>query len=117
MFLPMHLHFMHPLAFVSGIQYAIPRTLAQPGGCVKKPAKIVIVGGGIASFVAGIELRDRLPSAEIEILTAESDELIGGQLASWSENGFPIEHGLHALFGFYTGVSRQKRKSESEVLA
>ena len=45
-----------------------------------------------------------IPNAEIEILTAESDELIGGQLASWSENGFPIEHGLHALFGFYTSA-------------
>ena len=30
--------------------------------------------------------------------------MIGGQLASWNEQGYPIEHGLHALFGFYDHI-------------
>jgi uncharacterized protein with NAD-binding domain and iron-sulfur cluster len=30
--------------------------------------------------------------------------MIGGQLASWNEQGYPVEHGLHALFGFYEHI-------------
>ena len=68
------------------------------------PLKIAIVGGGIASFVAGISLRERLPDAEITLYSAASETMIGGQLASWDELGYPIEHGLHALFGFYDHI-------------
>jgi uncharacterized protein with NAD-binding domain and iron-sulfur cluster len=66
--------------------------------------KIAIVGGGIASFVAGITLREKLPSAEITLYCAASETMIGGQLASWNEQGYPVEHGLHALFGFYDHI-------------
>jgi uncharacterized protein with NAD-binding domain and iron-sulfur cluster len=66
--------------------------------------KIAIVGGGIASFVAGITLRERLPNAAITLYSAVSETMIGGQLASWNEQGYPVEHGLHALFGFYDHV-------------
>jgi uncharacterized protein with NAD-binding domain and iron-sulfur cluster len=65
------------------------------------PARFVIVGGGVASFVTGIELRDRFPQARITLLSAADDSMLGGQLASWDEDGYPIEHGLHVLFGFY----------------
>jgi uncharacterized protein with NAD-binding domain and iron-sulfur cluster len=68
------------------------------------PLKIAIVGGGIASFVAGITLRDRLPNAAITLYSAADETMIGGQLASWSEHGYPVEHGLHALFGFYDHI-------------
>src|SRR5579862_3479881 len=68
------------------------------------PFKVVIVGGGIASFVAGIALRERLPNAAITLYTAAVETMIGGQLASWDEQGYPVEHGLHALFGFYDHV-------------
>ena len=66
--------------------------------------KIAIVGGGVASFVAGITLRERLPNAEITLYCAAGETMIGGQLASWDEQGYPIEHGLHALFGFYDHI-------------
>ena len=66
--------------------------------------KIAIVGGGIASFVAGITLRERLPNAAITLYSAADETMIGGQLASWDEQGYPIEHGLHALFGFYDHI-------------
>jgi uncharacterized protein with NAD-binding domain and iron-sulfur cluster len=68
------------------------------------PLEIAIVGGGIASFVAGITLREKLPDSEITLYCAAGETLIGGQLASWDEQGYPIEHGLHALFGFYDHV-------------
>lgn len=68
------------------------------------PRKIAIVGGGIASFVAGMTLRERLPNAAITLYTAAGETMIGGQLASWNEHGYPVEHGLHALFGFYDHI-------------
>ena len=68
------------------------------------PLKIAIVGGGIASFVAGITLREKLPNAAITLYSAACETMIGGQLASWSEHGYPVEHGLHALFGFYDHI-------------
>jgi uncharacterized protein with NAD-binding domain and iron-sulfur cluster len=68
------------------------------------PLKIAIVGGGVASFVAGIKLREALPNAAITLYTAADPTMIGGQLASWNEQGYPVEHGLHALFGFYDHV-------------
>ena len=66
--------------------------------------RIAIVGGGIASFVAGITLRERLPNAAITLYSAVGESMIGGQLASWNEQGYPVEHGLHALFGFYDHI-------------
>jgi uncharacterized protein with NAD-binding domain and iron-sulfur cluster len=68
------------------------------------PLKIAIVGGGIASFVAGLTLRERLPDAAITLYSAAGETMIGGQLASWDEQGYPVEHGLHALFGFYDHI-------------
>ena len=65
---------------------------------------IAIVGGGIASFVTGITLRERLPNATITLYTAVGETMLGGQLASWNEHGYPVEHGLHALFGFYDHI-------------
>jgi zeta-carotene desaturase len=66
--------------------------------------KIIIVGGGVASFVAALTLHERLPRAQIKILSAADEDHLGGQLASWDEGGYPIEHGLHALFGFYENI-------------
>ena len=68
------------------------------------PLKIAIVGGGIASFVAGMTLREKLPNAAITLYSAASETMLGGQLASWNEQGYPVEHGLHALFGFYDHI-------------
>ena len=68
------------------------------------PLKIAIVGGGIASFVAGITLREKLPNAAITLYCAVDETMVGGQLASWNEQGYPVEHGLHALFGFYDHI-------------
>lgn len=71
---------------------------------MRRPTEILVVGGGVASFVAGIELRDRLPDAKITLVTNADERMLGGQLASWDDQGYPIEHGLHALFGFYDNI-------------
>jgi uncharacterized protein with NAD-binding domain and iron-sulfur cluster len=68
------------------------------------PKKIVIVGGGVASMAAGIELRERMPNCRVELITDAEPDHFGGQVASWDEHGYPIEHGLHALFGFYDEI-------------
>jgi uncharacterized protein with NAD-binding domain and iron-sulfur cluster len=54
--------------------------------------------------VAGITLRERLPNAAITLYCAVDETMLGGQLASWNEQGYPVEHGLHALFGFYDHI-------------
>lgn len=66
--------------------------------------RVVIVGGGVASLVAGIALAQKWPDGQIELVTDTSPERAGGQLASWDERGYPVEHGLHALFGFYDEI-------------
>jgi uncharacterized protein with NAD-binding domain and iron-sulfur cluster len=68
------------------------------------------VGGGVASFVAGIEIRERLPDARVTIVSDASETMLGGQLASWDEGGYPIEHGLHALFGWYDHILPRLRR-------
>jgi predicted NAD/FAD-binding protein len=42
--------------------------------------KIAIVGGGVASLVAGITLREKLPNAEITLYTAVGEAMLG---ANW----------------------------------
>jgi zeta-carotene desaturase len=66
--------------------------------------RIVIVGGGIASLAAGIALKERSPGLDVDLYTATDGNLLGGQLASWDDNGYPIEHGLHSLFDFYESI-------------
>ena len=38
----------------------------------------------------------RLPNAAITLYSAAGETMLGGQLASWNEQGYPVEHGLHA---------------------
>ena len=78
--------------------------MLQPSAHPSRFPRIAIVGGGVASFVAGITLREKLPDASITLYCAADETMIGGQLASWNERGYPIEHGLHALFGFYDHI-------------
>ncbi|MGE4234621.1 MAG: FAD-dependent oxidoreductase [Bacteriovoracia bacterium] len=63
--------------------------------------KIAIIGGGVTSLAAGIFLRDSFPKASIELYTDVIRDTMGGHLSSWNENGYSVEHGFHALFGFY----------------
>jgi hypothetical protein len=66
------------------------------------PGAVTIVGGGVSSLLLGVELlRAGRP---VILVTADSPERAGGHLASWSERGYPVEHGFHALFDFYAAT-------------
>jgi 15-cis-phytoene desaturase len=52
----------------------------------------------------GNPARFSFPEFDIDLYTAADDKLLGGQLASWDEDGYPIEHGLHSLFDFYDSI-------------
>lgn len=62
---------------------------------------VTIVGGGIASLLLGLELRRTRPDIPVVVLSADTPERAGGHLASWDDQGYPVEHGFHALFDFY----------------
>ena len=65
------------------------------------PKKIVIVGGGLAGLVAGIELAAR----KLDVTIVERAAHLGGKLGGWKVdvNGeqFPMEHGFHGFFAQY----------------
>ena len=71
---------------------------------------VLIVGGGVASFVAGTEIRERLPDAQVTIVSDASETMLGGQLASSDDGGYPTEHGLDALFGGHDPIFPRLRR-------
>jgi uncharacterized protein with NAD-binding domain and iron-sulfur cluster len=96
--------------FVPALQLLLREFMPHSSTDRSPSTKVAIVGGGIASFVAGIAVRERLPNAAITLYSAVGEKMIGGQLASWNEHGYPVEHGLHALFGFYDHILPILRK-------
>jgi uncharacterized protein with NAD-binding domain and iron-sulfur cluster len=66
--------------------------------------RITLIGGGIASLFLALDLEARLPDADLTFITADREPQLGGHLASWEQDGLPIEHGFHTLFGFYDAV-------------
>lgn len=62
---------------------------------------VTLVGGGVATLMLGVELRARRPDLSVTLFTADTPTHAGGHLASWNEQGYPVEHGFHALFDFY----------------
>ena len=62
---------------------------------------VTLVGGGVATLMLGVELRARRPDLPVTLITADTPAHAGGHLASWDEQGHPVEHGFHALFECY----------------
>ena len=56
----------------------------------------VVVGGGLAGLSAGIRLLEERPGAEVTLYTLGHH--LGGKATSYrDDDGFPIDHGFHAL--------------------
>eukprot|EP00741_Cyanophora_paradoxa_P020183 tig00000219_g19482.t1 len=63
-----------------------------------KKARVAIVGAGLASLAAAVDLVDQ--GHEVEIF--ESRNFVGGKVGSWvDKDGNHIEMGLHVFFGCY----------------
>jgi hypothetical protein len=80
---------------------ALGRSLGQTFASSAPRPRVTIVGGGLAALLLGNELLRRRPELEVRLVTEESPSRCGGHLASWSEGGYPVEHGFHALFSCY----------------
>ncbi len=80
-----------------------------------KRQRILVVGGGPAGLSAATHLLEQAPgSVQVELLTA--DALLGGRAASWEdERGYTIEHGLHAVFGFYRELRSLAQRAGVDV--
>ncbi|HEV2809557.1 MAG TPA: FAD-dependent oxidoreductase [Acidimicrobiales bacterium] len=59
-------------------------------------ASVIVVGGGLAGLSAAFELSER----DVEVLLIEAGDVVGGRTASWTEDGMPVESGLHRFLGF-----------------
>ncbi|MDQ4071057.1 MAG: FAD-dependent oxidoreductase, partial [Actinomycetota bacterium] len=66
------------------------------------PAPVIVVGGGLAGLTAAFELSERA----VPVLLLEAGEVVGGRTASWSEDGMPVESGLHRFLGFFSVLPR-----------
>lgn len=66
-----------------------------------RPAKAVVVGGGLAGLAAAYELSRR----GIAVTLLERSPQLGGKIASWpiqvGEDSFMMEHGFHGFFPQY----------------
>lgn len=63
--------------------------------------KVVVVGGGLAGLVAGIDLAER----NLDVTLIERAEHLGGKVGGWTVKAlgeeFPVEHGFHGFFSQY----------------
>lgn len=62
--------------------------------------KVVVVGGGLAGLSCGFELVNHGYAVTI----VESRSVLGGRTSSWTEDGMPVESGLHKFLGVYRAL-------------
>ncbi|WNM42332.1 FAD-dependent oxidoreductase [Micromonospora halotolerans] len=90
---------------VVGRLIGVRRHLVDPGGGgaprVPRPARAVVVGGGIAGMSAAVVLAER----GVEVTVLEAAPHLGGRLGAWPEElpdgAQRNEHGFHAFFRQY----------------
>jgi 15-cis-phytoene desaturase len=72
---------------------------------------VIIVGAGLAGLSCGFEL-----SAQgRQVLLLEAGPVVGGRTSSWSEDGMPVESGLHRVLGFYAAFPSLLRRAGIEL--
>lgn len=72
---------------------------------------VVVVGGGLAGLSAAFELSER----QVRVLLVEACEVVGGRTASWSEDGMPVESGLHRFLGFFSVLPRLLERAGADL--
>jgi 15-cis-phytoene desaturase len=63
-------------------------------------ADVVVAGAGLAGLACAFELA----TAGREVLVLEAREVVGGRTSSWTEQGMPVESGLHRMLGIYRAL-------------
>jgi 15-cis-phytoene desaturase len=63
-------------------------------------ADVVIVGSGLAGMAAA----HRLAVQGFRALVLEAGAVLGGRTSSWTDNGMPIDSGLHKFLGIYRAL-------------
>lgn len=71
----------------------------------QQPARIVIVGGGLAGLSAAVYLLKE-SRGRFHVTVVEAAPHLGGQAASWLKNGRAEEMGIHLDFPWYTNKLR-----------
>lgn len=67
---------------------------------------IVIVGSGLA----GLSCAWELAKAGHKVTVLEARDVLGGRTSSWTEDGMPVESGLHKFLGIYRALPRLLRE-------
>lgn len=76
----------------------------------KRP-RILIVGAGPAGLSAGVHLLEAA-GGRLDVEIVSMGHHIGGKAASWRDaDGYSIDHGFHAVFGFYEEMRSLARRA------
>lgn len=71
----------------------------------------MVVGAGPAGLSAGIHLLEQARGA-VDVELVSMGHLFGGKAASWRDHeGYVIDHGFHAVFGFYEQMRALLRRA------
>ena len=76
----------------------------------KRP-RILVVGAGPAGLSAGVHLLEKA-GRDVSVEIISMGHHLGGKAASWRDpQGFVIDHGFHAVFGFYEEMKGLLRRA------
>lgn len=70
-------------------------------------ADVIVVGAGLAGLSCAFELASR----GRRVLVLEGKGVVGGRTSSWSQDGMPVESGLHRFLGFYRALPALLRRA------
>jgi isorenieratene synthase len=78
---------------------------------VARSKRILVIGAGPAGLSAGVHLKEDA-GARVEVEIISMGHHLGGKAASWRDPaGYSIDHGFHAVFGFYDQMRSLARRA------
>lgn len=76
-----------------------------------KRRRVLVIGAGPAGLSAGVHLLEEA-GREVEVELVSMGHHFGGKAASWRDaKGFVVDHGFHAVFGFYEELKALARRA------
>ncbi len=74
-------------------------------------ARVLVIGGGLAGLSCGFELAER----GHEVVLLEARDVVGGRTSSWTEDGMPVESGLHRFLGYFVALPRLMQRCGVDI--